>query len=67
MMSPCLPSPNSPNMAFSPPFMPRPEFGLGGLLQPSSAPSLPFPGKNEDEIFLESCEFEIFFRLGTNK
>ena len=34
-------------MAFSPPFLPRPEFGLGGLLAPSSAPgcSLPFPGK----------------------
>ena len=44
MMSPCLPSPSS-NMAFSPPFLPRPEFGLGGLLTPSSAPSLPFPGE----------------------
>ena len=30
-MSPCTPS--QTNMAFSPPFLPRPEFGLGGLLQ----------------------------------
>ena len=46
-MSPCVPPSPQPNMAFSPPFLPRPEFGLGGLLAPSSAPgcSLPFPGK----------------------
>ena len=47
MMSPCIPSsPQSPSMAFSPPFLPRPEFGLGGLLPPSSVPgcSLPFTG-----------------------
>merc|ERR1719277_2474537 len=51
MMSPCIPSPNS-NMAFSPPFLPRPEFGLGGLLAPSSAScNLPFPGLGPTNSF----------------
>ena len=51
MMSPCIPSQS--NMAFSPPFMPRPEFGLGGLLQPSAGPySLPgFPGLGPTNSF----------------
>jgi len=39
-------------MAFSPPFLPRHDFGLGGLLQPSSPPcNLPFPGLGPTNSF----------------
>jgi len=53
MMSPC--TPNQSTMAFSPPFIPRPDFGLGGLLQPSPAGpcSMPpgFPGLGPTNSF----------------
>merc|ERR550539_217130 len=40
MMSPC--HPNSSTMAFSPPFMPRPDFGLGNLLTQQAAAAAPY-------------------------
>ena len=42
MMSPCVPP--SPSMAFSSPFLPRPELGLGGFLPPSMPPTSSMPG-----------------------